>query len=166
MSINSMERVHQIQQHPLFQQLCHTLQEQEKDRIFCRHTMEHFLDVARLMYISCLEDESAYKKDLIYAAALLHDLGRCEQLANGTPHQIAGTRIAATVMADCGFTADEIRSVQAAISGHRDKSSMVSPDKLTEYLYRADKASRSCFSCPARSACNWPEEKMNLWITN
>ena len=28
----------------------------------------------------------------------------------------------------------------------------------------ADKQSRNCLYCPARNACNWPEEKMNLTI--
>ena len=62
--------------HPFFQELVQNLQQAEKGRIFCRHTMEHFLDTARLMYIYNLEDGAPVKKDIIYAAALLHDLGR------------------------------------------------------------------------------------------
>ena len=42
--------------HPFFQELVQNLQQAEKGRIFCRHTMEHFLDTARLMYIYNLED--------------------------------------------------------------------------------------------------------------
>lgn len=165
MDVNSMERVHQIQKHPRFRELYQKLQDQEEDRIFCRHTMEHFLDVARLMYIYCLEDGAALRKDLIYATALLHDLGRYEQTISGTPHHIAGSQIAEGILKECGFTTDEIRSVQTAISGHRNQSSVISAHRLTAYLYRGDKASRNCFSCPVRSACNWPEEKMNFWIT-
>lgn len=165
MNISSMDRVHQIQEHPLFQELCQKLQNEEKNRVFCRHTMEHFLDVARLMYIYSLEDGADIRKDLIYAAALLHDLGRYEQSVSGTPHHIAGSQIAGEILEDCSFTADEIQSVQKAISAHRNQASIVSADKLTTYLYRADKASRSCFACLVRSACNWPEEKMNLRIT-
>ena len=165
MNSNSMDRVHQIQKHPLFQELYQKLQNEEKDRIFCRHTMEHFLDVARLMYIYSLEDRADIGKDLIYAAALLHDLGRYAQNVSGTPHHIAGSQIAGEILKDCSFTADEIQSVQDAISGHRNQSSVVSVDKLTAYLYRADKASRNCFSCLVRSACNWPAEKKNFWIT-
>lgn len=165
MNINSMDRVHQIQMHPLFRELCEKLHNAEKDRVFCRHTMEHFLDVARLMYIYSLEDGADIGKDLIYAAALLHDLGRYEQSVSGTPHHIAGSQIAGEILKDCSFTAHEIQSVQDAISGHRNQESSTSTDRLTAYLYRADKASRNCFSCPVRSACNWPEEKMNFWIT-
>lgn len=46
-----MKRIDQILSHPVFREQFALLQEAEKDRIFCRHTMEHFLDVARLMYI-------------------------------------------------------------------------------------------------------------------
>lgn len=43
-----MKRIDQILSHPVFREQFALLQEAEKDRIFCRHTMEHFLDVARL----------------------------------------------------------------------------------------------------------------------
>ena len=52
-----MKRIDQILSHPVFREQFALLQEAEKDRIFCRHTMEHFLDVARLMYIYNLEDQ-------------------------------------------------------------------------------------------------------------
>lgn len=161
---SDMERVHRIQSHPLFQTLRTSLQEAEKDRVFCRHTMEHFLDVARLMYIYALEDGAALRKDVIYAAALLHDIGRYEQLVSGTPHDVAGTRLAGEIMQDCGFTADEIRSVQSAVSEHRGQDNENDRKILSAYLYRADKASRLCFVCPAQAACNWSEEKKNHWI--
>ncbi|MGN1306151.1 MAG: HD domain-containing protein [Faecousia sp.] len=162
-SIRDMERVHRIQSHPLFQTLWKSLQEAEEARVFCRHTMEHFLDVARLMYIYALEDGAKLRKDVIYAAALLHDIGRYEQLVSGTPHDIAGARLAGEIMRDCGFDADEIQSVQSAVSVHR-KQDAAGAEALSAYLYRADKQSRLCFACPVREACNWSEEKKNIWI--
>ena len=98
-----MERIQKIQKHPLFQELFEKLQQLEKDRPFCRHTMEHFLDVARLMYIYDLEDGASIPKEVIYAAALLHDLGRYEQLTRGIPHDIAGSEAAELIMKDCEF---------------------------------------------------------------
>lgn len=159
-----MKRIRLIQEHGQFQELFGKLQEAERDRVFCRHTMEHFLDVARLMYIYNLENGSNIRKDVIYAAALLHDIGRYEQIRNGTSHDIAGARIAQEIMKDCGFTAEEIRTVSNAILGHRNAESAASEEQLTEYLYRADKKSRNCFSCPVQDACNWPGEKKNQWI--
>lgn len=159
-----MKRIRKIQSHILFQEIWKKLQEAEEDRIFCRHTMEHFLDVARLMYIYSLEDGAAIRKDVIYAAALLHDIGRYEQIVHGTPHDLASARIAEEIMMDCGFEKNERMMVQNAILGHRSKESAASEECLTAYLYRADKKSRNCFSCPARLECNWPQEKKNLWI--
>ena len=47
----AMKRVQEIWEHPLYQQNLKELTRLEADRIFCRHTPEHFLDVARLAYI-------------------------------------------------------------------------------------------------------------------
>ena len=163
MNDNSVDRVQRIQKNPMFQELYMKLQDAEKSRIFCKHTMEHFLDVARLMYIFCLEDSENIRKDVIYATALLHDLGRYEQITFGTPHNVAGVEIAGNILIECGFTENEIRSIQNAIASHREPHG-VDADKLTTYLYRADKMSRNCFSCAARSECNWPDEKKNEWI--
>ena len=159
-----MERVHRIQRHRRYQALMESIRQAEQDRPFCRHSIQHTLDVARLMYIYSLEDGSRLPKELLYATALLHDIGRFDQLTEGVPHEEAGARIAGEILADCGFTAEEIQWVQRAILGHRDGQSGQSYDRLTAYLYRADKRSRSCFDCPARETCNWPEEKKNLLL--
>ena len=58
----TMKRIDQILSHPVFREQFALLQEAEKDRIFCRHTMEHFLDVARLMYIYNLEDQAGFSR--------------------------------------------------------------------------------------------------------
>ncbi|MGM9640460.1 MAG: HD domain-containing protein [Faecousia sp.] len=154
-----MERIHLLQQHPLFRQLYDALQKAEESRPFCRHNMEHFLAVARLMRIYNLEEGAGLSRDLLYGAALLHDLGRAEP---GTSHEIAGAEIAGNILPDCGFEPEEIEEIREAILGHR--SPALSKSTLRTYLYRADKASRNCFCCPAREECNWPREKMNLWI--
>lgn len=161
-----MERIKKIQMHTRYRELYDQLYEVEKERAFCRHTMEHFLDVARLMYIYNLEEQAGLAKELIYAAALLHDIGRLEQLTAGTPHDEASARLAAEIMGDCGFAAAEVAAVQRAVLGHRRKDSLASTDALTRYLYRADKKSRNCFCCPAEADCNWPPEKKNMWITD
>ena len=61
-----MERIQKILNHPLYQEQFKLLQDAEKDREFCRHTMEHFVDVARLMYIYTLEEKTNVSKELIY----------------------------------------------------------------------------------------------------
>ncbi|MGN0356669.1 MAG: HD domain-containing protein [Blautia sp.] len=159
-----MKRIRTIQEHPLFMEQYTLLQEAEKDRFFCRHTMEHFVDVARLMYIYNLEEQAGLDKALIYAAALLHDIGRYEQIAFGTPHHLSGARIAGEILKDCGFSGEDISLIQEAISSHRKASDETAPI-LSRYLYRADKQSRNCFSCPAQAECNWPDTRKNLYLT-
>ena len=50
-----------------------------------------------------------------------------------------------------------------AIRSHRDKA-VAQENSLRGILYTADKRSRSCFACPARTDCDWPEEKKNLTL--
>ena len=78
-----MIRVNQIWKHPIYQEQLQALQMLEADRKFCRHTPEHFLDVARLAYIHALESHASASKELIYCTALLHDIGRAEQYRFG-----------------------------------------------------------------------------------
>lgn len=155
-----MERIHRLQRHPLFQEQLSLLQEAEQSRVFCGHSMEHLLAVARLMRIYSLEQGDGLDKALIYAAALLHDIGRYEQLTRGTPHQEAGARMAGLILPDCGFSPAETARVQAAIASHRTAAEQTA-DPLSAHLYRADKRSRCCFCCPAADACNWPDQKKN-----
>ena len=97
-------RVRQIVTHPLYQQEFSALQKAEQERIYCNHTMEHFLDVARLAYMENLERGLGVDKELIYAAALLHDIGRHLQYTKNIPHDEAGAQLAEIIMADCGFS--------------------------------------------------------------
>ncbi|MGN0355549.1 MAG: HD domain-containing protein [Muricoprocola sp.] len=163
-----MNRINAIYTHPLYRQQFLALQEREKDRVFCRHTMEHFLDVARLMYIRNLEEQAGLPKELIYAAALTHDIGRNEQYVSGEPHEEAGARLAGEILKECGFREEEIQKIQTAILSHRGSRDgglkEQHTEKLSQYLYWADKKSRNCFSCPAQEECNWSEEKKNLKI--
>lgn len=157
-----MDLVNDIYQHPLYQEQFQALQRAEQDRIFCRHTMEHFLDVARLMYIRTLEESLDLSKTLLYATALLHDIGRYEQIAAGTPHHLAGARIAEKILRDCNCPGEERERICSAIMAHR--KIVESDDPLIRLLYQADKRSRLCFLCTASEACNWSEEKKNLHI--
>ena len=77
------------------QDLLKDLKTLEDDRIYCRHNLTHFLDVARICYILCLENNIYISKDVIYSAlTLLHDLGRAYEYKNGTPHDLASIDIA------------------------------------------------------------------------
>ena len=155
-----MKRVNLIYHHPVFQNKFWALQEAEKDRKFCKHTLEHLMDVARLMYIYSLEHELSVSKEQIYATALMHDIGRIDQIKKGIPHEQAGAVLCDVILPDCGFSEEETESIKAAILHHR-KAAEDEKDPFYEMLYWADKKARNCFACDARNECNWDEEKMN-----
>ena len=66
-----MERVHRIQSHPLFQTLWKNLQKAEETRVFCRHTMEHFLDVAKSKITKITKIFKRTRRQRLTAAAML-----------------------------------------------------------------------------------------------
>ena len=156
-----MDRVNQIWKHPLYQTELHKLQLLEADREFCRHTPEHFLDVARLAYIRALEENYPVSKELIYCTALLHDIGRARQYEDGTPHDEAGAVIAEQILKELGFSPEEIQAIVSAIRGHRAETNQT---VLGQLIYRADKKSRNCFSCKAEPECYWSSAKKNMTI--
>lgn len=156
-----MERVNRILRHEGYKRHLQENQVAEEGRIFCHHNMEHFLDVARIAMIFNLREGLEIPQDMVYGAALLHDIGRHEQYETGIPHETASARIALDILADCGYGSEEIREIVEAIAGHRDSGNGGRQD-LAGILYRADKASRACFACKASGQCSWSEEKKNL----
>lgn len=156
-----MERVQQLFSLPRYQEELKTITEAEESRLFCRHTLEHFLDVARLMYIRSLEEGNPVDREVIYAAALLHDLGRGMQYREGIPHQEASVLLAQELLPLCGYSQEEMEQISSAIGSHRSQGGQ---ETLVRYLYQADKQSRNCFVCPAREQCYWTEEKKNHGI--
>lgn len=163
-----MERVEQIMKHPLYQRYQKRIEELEQDRIFCTHDRGHSLDVARIMYILILERRVSVTKDVVYAAALLHDIGRAVQYEDNRPHHEAGAEFAAVVLKDCGYETEEIRIITQAIACHAFNQTEDDMDKertFQKLLYEADKLSRSCFDCEAHDACYWKPERKNERIT-
>lgn len=158
-----MPAVEQIRRHPAYREHLARVVELESGRVFCRHGMAHLLDTARIAYILDLERNLGFPKELVYAAALLHDIGKADQYETGMPHEQAGADIAARILADVdGFSAEEKAAIVAAVREHRRLSVAASP--LGRLLYEADKASRACYACPAREGCSWPDEKMNAGV--
>lgn len=159
-SQDNMERINEISDHPLWKLHIAQLKEAEKDRIFCKHGIEHLLDVARIAYIENLEENCGISKEMIYAAALLHDIGRFLQYSEGISHEEAGEDLAEKILEDCGFQQEEKREIISAIASHRNVKTR-QEQNLAGLIYRADKQSRVCKFCPAFSECNWSMEKKN-----
>ena len=154
-----MKRIKLLLENKEYRAMLDTIAKAEKDRIFCGHGLQHFFDTARLLYIFCLEEGLDIKKELIYAAALLHDIGRAAQYTNGSEHHTASAEAASRLMPLCGFDENETKTAVNAILSHRQDGNA---DKFAALLYKADKKSRLCFDCKAKAECNWSLEKMNL----
>lgn len=155
-----MGRYRGILKHPFFVEYLEEVSELEKDRIYCGHSLEHLLAVARIAYIMVLEQKIDLDKDTVYAAGLLHDIGRTTQYKSGVPHEIAAIEPAKQILKDCGYNETEILGITEAIGKHREKYG----DSLSAVLYKADKQSRNCYVCKASDTCNWPDDKRNKGI--
>lgn len=131
----------------------------ESERRFCRHDLQHFLDAARISYILFLEafdmDTEAERPEdmrvLIYAAGLLHDIGRWVEYEQGEDHALASARLAEEILSKAEFGLLDRQTICLAIQEHRGGTKPRS--LLGEYLYRADKLARPCLACVAKKEC-------------
>ncbi len=86
-----MERIEKILSDPQYRFYCEKNQKWEQSRVFCKHDMEHFWQTARVAYILYLESKDeddklsgGKVKEMLYAAALLHDIGRFKEYEDET----------------------------------------------------------------------------------
>jgi uncharacterized protein len=157
-----LERANLILKNKEFLDNYESIKTSEKNRKFCNHDIEHLLSVARIMVIRDLElQENPTDRDIIYAIALLHDIGRSEQYNFGIDHNISGAIIANSILKSCEYSYIEITSIIEAIENHNNDKATTYLSKLLQY---ADHKSRNCFVCEARSECNWDEERKNKEI--
>ncbi|MCL2366178.1 MAG: HD domain-containing protein [Oscillospiraceae bacterium] len=161
-----MERVNAIVRHPIFVAELEQLGKLEADRVFCRHDAAHLLSVARIAYIFYLESKSSFAdaesqmKELIYATAYLHDIGRARQYIDGTPHEQGSACIASVILPECGFSEGESELILDAILSHRTSGG--EKPGFAGIIFRADKLSRHCFDCAAITQCDWEIKNMDV----
>lgn len=158
-----MDKIDRLMEHPVFRDCMDRIELAERDRSFCLHGFAHSLDVARIGYIINLEEQYGIDREVLYAAALLHDIGRGAEYETGEPHQLAGVRLAGQLLREAGFDDGVIGEICEAISSHKNLSTEDSRG-LCALLYKADKLSRNCFCCKAYRECYWQEEKRNRHI--
>lgn len=156
-----MNNIDVIMSNKLYKEALKKLSEYERDREFCNHTIEHFIDVSRIAYIMVLEEDLKVSKEVIYAIGLLHDIGRVKQYEEGIHHDIASVDMSREILKETSFTEEEVKIILNGIANHRKESD----NKLEEIIYRADKLSRQCFSCKAENECYWSKDKKNFKIT-
>jgi uncharacterized protein len=148
----NLERVNKIVSHRAYVENIDKLFRAEENRVFCRHNLQHFLDVARVGYIIALERKFKIGKEIIYAASLLHDIGRWKQYQDGTDHAIYSAGLAQGILIDCGFKDEEIVQVIESIEKHRKGINLTT--ELDIALYEGDKLSRPCVECQSLDGCD------------
>ncbi len=159
-----MERIDAIVRDHLFRECLDKNRATEENREFCKHDLQHFVDVARITYILLLESDALVSfcqdnnlsslqaaKEVVYAAGILHDIGRWHQYETGEDHSIIGAEMAEEILGRAVFSPQEIRIITRAIREHREQRQGMS--LLGELLYRADNLSRACHQCSAKEKC-------------
>lgn len=134
----------------------------EERREYCHHDLNHFLSVARIGYIIVLEKKLNISKDVVYASALLHDIGRYKEVLGDSSHELSSAEIAREILKDSTYTNTEIDLIIDSIISHRVVSNSV--ETLSDVIYRADKLSRVCSRCSVRLSCKWSDDKKNKFI--
>lgn len=147
-----MEIVDKILKHPQYLKYMELNTETEKNRLICKHDFQHVFDVARVAYIMALERNLLLRKEIIYAAALLHDIAKWKQYRYGVDHASEGAVLAKDILEDIGIDKKDAEDILCAISTHRRKD--LQKSHLGEVLYDSDKACRPCIFCGSIGQCN------------
>lgn len=153
-----MDKINEILQNDIFKLNMEKLEKLEENREFCRHGINHSLDVARIAYIMTLENGFDYSKDIIYAIALLHDIGRVMQYEKGVSHHEGSVILAEEILKNTSYDDEEISIIIEAIKNHRNKENASEFNKL---IFKSDKLSRNCFMCKSYDECYWDSNKKN-----
>lgn len=159
-----MIRVNKLIQDADYGAYLRKIQHCEADRRFCRHDFQHMVDVARITYLLLMETgdlkllmeqhgiiPQAKAREIIYAAGVLHDIGRWLEYETNEDHAVAGARLATALLERTGFTAGEALLICQGIKEHRLTEGTAG--MLGSYLARADDLSRPCASCRAQDEC-------------
>ncbi|MGI6119072.1 MAG: HD domain-containing protein [Desulfosporosinus sp.] len=156
-----MARVNQLLQLEDYISYIEKIDEMERDRLFCKHGFEHGLNVAQIAYAYLLEkEELSISKESVYAAALLHDIGRWVEYQTGEDHAEASARLALPLLEACNFRSDEIQVIIKGIREHRRHHE----DNLTllgAALALADDWARDCRQCSVQAQCYKHNKAMN-----
>ena len=120
-----MNRVNKILKHKRYREYVRRNEKEEQNRQFCKHGMTHFLDVARIAWHLNVEENAGIDKELIYAAALLHDIGKPKvRMTDGEGidhfhgHVEVSEQMAAGILRRLKFDNDTITKVQKYIRYH------------------------------------------------
>jgi len=159
----SLPRVNELIDNPIYENYMIKIEKAEKERIYCKHGFDHGLTVARIAHAFLLEQgETSLSKEVIYAAAFLHDIGRWVEYETGEDHAQASATLALPILEECGYNSEEIKVIVKAISEHRAHADE-SLSTLGRSLALADDWARDCRQCKAKDGCyKFTEQMMRI----
>jgi putative nucleotidyltransferase with HDIG domain len=159
--LSALPRVNKLITDPVYQNYLQKIAEAEKERLYCKHGLDHGLAVARIAYAYLLEQGgTGSAKEVIYAAALLHDIGRWAEYTSGEDHARAGAALARPLLEKYGFDPREIRMIAQAIAEHSTHGAE-NLSVLGRALALADDWARDCLQCKVKDSCHKFTEQMN-----
>ena len=158
-----MDKVRAIIADKEYQDYLSLISEAERDRLYCKHDYQHALYVARLSYLIALEEKIVLseRRELLYAAGLLHDIGRWQEYSTGMDHCEASAGLAIPILQRAGYLKPEIESICTAIREHRKPKD----SQIGRLLALADDLSRDCMGCKGRNSCYKLEKMLRLQAT-
>lgn len=159
--LQSMSRVNKLLEHKDYISYMTKIEVLEKERLFCKHGFEHGLNVARIVYAYLLEKgEIPLLKEIVYAAAFLHDIGRWREYESGEDHAEASARLALPLLEACRFSDEDTKVILKGIREHRRQpESNLTP--LGAALALADDWERDCRHCSVQGQCYKFNKAMN-----
>lgn len=160
------KRTEELLNNRLYQEELEKLLSYEKDRMFCKHDLTHFKQVAHIASVVARQNQLSIPEAEIEITALLHDMGRVKQYEKGISHEKAGVAFAGEILFSLGCDLDMVHRVCHAIAHHsmRENSEFRltkahEMKELGELISYADQFSRTCYSCKVRGECKWKEEE-------
>ena len=159
-------QIDRLLQHPMYRARLELLQELERKRDFCGHNLEHFMKVGRIAEYVVAKNELLFAEEVVWGAALLHDMGRVEQYRQGISHEKASVAFAREILFSLDWNVSDIDMVCEAIGSHSHRQcaadrwrKMPELVSLTEVISFANQFSRTCYKCHMADACKWTEEE-------
>ena len=152
--MSTLPRVNELIDNPIYEKHMLKIEKAEKERSYCKHGFDHGLAVARIAHSFLLEQgDTSVSKEVIYAAALLHDIGRWVEYETGEDHAQVSATLAVPLLEESGYCPEEMKVIVQGISEHRIHSGEnLSP--LGRALALADDWARDCRQCKAKDRCH------------
>lgn len=105
------------------------------------YDMGHSYDHVKRVFFLCLEigERLGADRKILGAAALLHDIGRKQEIETGISHSISSGEMAAEILEKIGYSQHEIEKVRQVIRTHRFSEGLTPTTLEGEILSDADK---------------------------